>query len=199
MRPRKHFIRTQKAWPNLGRGWAVFACTGLLSLSRAGRKALSAHWTLDTLKVDAPNLGRRNQSSAFRAYRIERCPHFFSIDLPRSWHDPTILIRDRMVQSYNAAHPHVRRLGLNPPPSAEANLSSRCLSAKARQFSTLCVCYRTVRSDYLKRSIACLVRRVYNCARKHFIRTQKAGPTFFSARVGPFLRVPVSACRDNGV
>jgi len=32
LQPRKHFIRTQKAWPNLGRGWAVFACTSLLSL-----------------------------------------------------------------------------------------------------------------------------------------------------------------------
>jgi hypothetical protein len=37
LHPRKHFIRTQKAWPNLGRGWAVFACTSLLSLLSAAR------------------------------------------------------------------------------------------------------------------------------------------------------------------
>src|SRR5580692_4526271 len=39
------------------------------------------------LKVDAPHLGGRNQLSTFRAYRIERCLHFFEIDLPRAWHD----------------------------------------------------------------------------------------------------------------
>jgi hypothetical protein len=55
--------------------WAVFACTSPLSTSRAGRKALSAHWTLDTLKVDAPYLCGRNRLPTFRAYRIERRPH----------------------------------------------------------------------------------------------------------------------------
>jgi hypothetical protein len=40
-------------------------------LTRAGRKALSAYRTLDTLKVDSPDLCRRNQLSTLRAYHIE--------------------------------------------------------------------------------------------------------------------------------
>jgi hypothetical protein len=33
------------------------------------------------LKVDASHFRWRNQLSTFRAYRIERRPHFFEIDL----------------------------------------------------------------------------------------------------------------------
>jgi hypothetical protein len=115
-------------------GWAVFVSRLLL---RAGHKSLSAHRAFDTLKVDTAHLGRRNQSSTFGAYRIERCPHFFEIDLPRPWHNPTIVIRDRDGAELQCGSPVcTRSLGLNPPPSAEANLSSRCLSAKKRKFST---------------------------------------------------------------
>jgi hypothetical protein len=35
-------------------------------------KSLPAHRTLDPLKVDAPHLSRMNQTSTFRAHRIER-------------------------------------------------------------------------------------------------------------------------------
>ena len=72
--------------------------------------------TLDMLKVDTSHFRGRNHLSTFRAYRIERCPHFFKIDFPRAWHDPTILIRARMVQSYNAAHPHPQKFGPQPSP-----------------------------------------------------------------------------------
>jgi hypothetical protein len=58
--------------------------TSPLSPSRAGRKSLPAHRTLDMLKVDAPHFGRRNHLSTFRAYVIKRRPHFFEIDLPRA-------------------------------------------------------------------------------------------------------------------
>jgi hypothetical protein len=60
--------------------------------SAFGYESLSAHRTLDTLKVDAPHIGRRNQSSAFRAYRIERRPHLFQIDLSRAWRHLGILV-----------------------------------------------------------------------------------------------------------
>ena len=63
----------------------------LVGLSRTRYKLFSARRTLDPLKVDAPHLGRRNQLSTFRAYRIERCLHFFEIDLPRARHDLGIL------------------------------------------------------------------------------------------------------------
>jgi hypothetical protein len=53
MRPRKHFIRTQKLGPTLEGVWAVFASTSLLSLFGAGHKLLAACRTLNTLKVDA--------------------------------------------------------------------------------------------------------------------------------------------------
>jgi hypothetical protein len=53
--------------------------------SRAGHKLFSAHWTLDTLKVDAPHLGEIKPPH-FAAYRIERSLHFFKIDLPGAWH-----------------------------------------------------------------------------------------------------------------
>jgi hypothetical protein len=48
----------------------------------ARHKSLSAHRTLDTLKVNAPHFCGRDHLSTFRAYRIERRPHFFEIDLP---------------------------------------------------------------------------------------------------------------------
>jgi hypothetical protein len=53
---------------------------------QAGRKSLSANGTLDPLKVDAPHFCRRNQTSAFPTYRIERCPH-----LSRFWWTFSIL------------------------------------------------------------------------------------------------------------
>ena len=51
-----------------------------------GHKSVSTRRTLDTLKVDAPHLGRRNHAATLGAHRIERCPHLFEIDLPRAWH-----------------------------------------------------------------------------------------------------------------
>jgi|HubBroStandDraft_6_1064221.scaffolds.fasta_scaffold08282_4 hypothetical protein len=60
--------------------------------SAFGYESLSAHRTLDTLKVDAPHIGRRNQSSAFRAYRIERRPHLFEINLLTAGHGLSILV-----------------------------------------------------------------------------------------------------------
>jgi hypothetical protein len=42
-----------------------------LHFSPARCKLFSAHRTLDTLKVDAPHFGGRNQASAFRAHFIE--------------------------------------------------------------------------------------------------------------------------------
>ena len=64
----------------------------IFRLTRDRHKSLSAHWTLDTLKVDPPHLGRRNQASTFRAYVIERCLHAFEIDLLPAWHDLGILV-----------------------------------------------------------------------------------------------------------
>jgi len=46
-------------------------CPPFNGWSSSRHKSLSAHRTLDTLKVDASHLGRRNQTSAFRAYRIQ--------------------------------------------------------------------------------------------------------------------------------
>jgi hypothetical protein len=68
-------------------------------------KLFSAHRTLDTLKVDAAHIRRRNQASTFRAYVIKRRPHLFQIDLPRPLHIPTILIRDRNGRELQCGSP----------------------------------------------------------------------------------------------
>ena len=58
-------------------------------------KQFSARRTFHPPKINPLHLGGCNDLPTFRTYRIERYQHFFEIDLPRAWHDPTILIRDR--------------------------------------------------------------------------------------------------------
>jgi hypothetical protein len=65
---------TAKAGPTL-EGLGPFLPS--LACSSPGCKLFSAHRTLDTIKVNAAHFCRRNRLSAFRAYGIERRPHFF--------------------------------------------------------------------------------------------------------------------------
>jgi hypothetical protein len=57
-----------------------------LTIYRAGHKSLSARRTLDTIKIDAPHIGGRNQSSTFWTDGIERRLHLVEINFPRAWH-----------------------------------------------------------------------------------------------------------------
>jgi hypothetical protein len=59
-----------------------------LTIHRAGHKQLATLRTLDTLEIYTPYLGRRNHAATFWTDGIERCLHFFEIDLPRAWHGP---------------------------------------------------------------------------------------------------------------
>ena len=76
---------------------------------------------------------RRNSGQAKSPFHISgiphrATPHFFEIDLLRAWHDPTILIRDRNGAELQCGSPVcTKSLGLNPPPSAEAQLILRAL------------------------------------------------------------------------
>ncbi len=98
-----------------------------------------------------------------------------------------------------------KSLGLNPPPSAEAQLILRALLIGAGMKEQLrkAVEYSShepvnqVPIDYLKRSIAHLGRRVYNCARKHKFRIKckdLAQPTRWAVFVSSS---PLSPSRDG--
>jgi hypothetical protein len=73
LRQSKHhtFPNSLQNWPNLGGVGPFCLHFSLLSLSKAGRKALSAHWTFHTIKVDAPHIGGRNQLPTFGTHLIQ--------------------------------------------------------------------------------------------------------------------------------
>jgi hypothetical protein len=77
-----------------------------LTIHRAGHKQLATLRTLDTLEIYTPYLGRRNHAATFWTDGIERCLHFFEIDLPRAWHGPGRDFTDVLPAPRSAASLH---------------------------------------------------------------------------------------------
>ena len=67
---------------------------------------LTALRTLDSLKVDAANLGRRDPASALRANGVERRLYFVEINLLLLWHARDCLtVREKPFRPYRSWSP----------------------------------------------------------------------------------------------